>query len=273
MTPGLIPYVGGKSNVAGRIAALLPPHHCYVEPFAGGLAVLRAKAPAAVEIVNDLDGELIHLFKTVAFRVDEFLAAIESLPLSRRLFADWLKADPTYMSPIWRAARTYYLLSYSWGAKGEHFGPHCTQPFRRLSRSALEAFRARTARVIWESMDAAALIERYDSAETCFYLDPPYLGRDWYAQSFGGAARHTRLRDQLGRCRGRWLLSHTDHPAIRELYARFHIAKLAIPYAYDHSRRKKRPTQELLISNYEPKERGKKEGQPANESPLNGPSN
>ena len=49
-------YFGGKLTLAERIAALLPPHQHYVEPFAGSLAVLLAKPPSPMETVNDLDG-------------------------------------------------------------------------------------------------------------------------------------------------------------------------------------------------------------------------
>ncbi len=248
LTPGLIPYMGGKSKHAGRIASLLPPHHCYVEPFAGGLAVLRAKAPSPIEIVNDLDGELIHFYKQAAFRGAEVLAAIEILPLSRRLFVEFLRADPLYLSPIWRAARTYYLLAHSFAGKAGTFSVHPAKMPHRFRRDVLEAFRARTSRVVWESMDALALIERYDSPTTAFYVDPPYLGKDWYAQKFGGATRHAALRDQLAACRGRWLLSHHDTPAIRTLYQGFHLITLPVRYAIATGA--KRPVKELLIANY-----------------------
>ncbi len=218
MTPGLIPYIGGqiKSRRSDR------------------------GAPAA--------GDLIHLYKQIAFRGPDILAAIESLPISRRLFADFLRADPLYLSPVWRAARTYYLLAYSFGAKGETFNGDHSRPLRSINRADLEAFRSRTARVIWESMDAFTLIERYDSPETAFYVDPPYLGKDWYRQKFGGAKRHAALRDQLAGCKGRWLLSHHDTPEIRALYQSFRTIKLPVRYAIATG--KKRPVNELLIANY-----------------------
>lgn len=54
-------YFGGKTRLARRIASFLPPHEHYVEPFAGSLAVLLAKAPTRLETVSDLDGHLVYL--------------------------------------------------------------------------------------------------------------------------------------------------------------------------------------------------------------------
>lgn len=54
-------YFGGKTKLARRIAARLPQHEHYVEPFAGSLAVLLAKQPSRIETISDLDGDLIYL--------------------------------------------------------------------------------------------------------------------------------------------------------------------------------------------------------------------
>lgn len=54
-----VPYFGGKITLGPAIAAMLPAHGHYVEPFCGSLAVLLAKPPSAHETVNDLDGELM----------------------------------------------------------------------------------------------------------------------------------------------------------------------------------------------------------------------
>lgn len=40
-----IPYFGGKIRTGPAIAALLPKHQHYVEPYCGSLAVLLARRP------------------------------------------------------------------------------------------------------------------------------------------------------------------------------------------------------------------------------------
>src|SRR5215467_10397855 len=65
LTPPL-KYHGGKQYLARRIVALMPPHTHYVEPFAGGLAVLLAKDPEGVsEVVNDLDQDLTNFWRVL----------------------------------------------------------------------------------------------------------------------------------------------------------------------------------------------------------------
>ncbi len=61
-------YYGGKVRLAPRIAAMLPEHTQYVEPFAGSLAVLLAKSPVRLETVNDLDGDLMLFWRVLRDR-------------------------------------------------------------------------------------------------------------------------------------------------------------------------------------------------------------
>lgn len=59
-----IPYYGGQQKMLKDILPLIPPHNLYNEPFAGGAALLFAKQPAKINIINDLNGELVNFYKT-----------------------------------------------------------------------------------------------------------------------------------------------------------------------------------------------------------------
>ena len=61
----LIPYFGGKSRLAKTIIAKFPAHTCYVEVFAGAANILFAKAAGTTEVINDLDRDLITLYRAV----------------------------------------------------------------------------------------------------------------------------------------------------------------------------------------------------------------
>ncbi len=79
----LIPWVGGKTSIADRIIAMMPPHETYIEVFGGGGSVLLNKTLSPVEVYNDLNGDLVNLFRVVRERCDEFIAAQEWLLSSR----------------------------------------------------------------------------------------------------------------------------------------------------------------------------------------------
>lgn len=76
-------YFGGKTTLASKIAALLPPHKHYVEPFAGSLAVLLAKDRAPHETVNDIDGNLMTFWKVLRDRPRELAEVCALTPHSR----------------------------------------------------------------------------------------------------------------------------------------------------------------------------------------------
>ena len=76
-------YYGGKTKLAPAIAALLPEHGHYVEPFAGSLAVLLAKPPSRMETVNDLDGALVNFWRVLRDRPLELARACALTPHSR----------------------------------------------------------------------------------------------------------------------------------------------------------------------------------------------
>src|SRR4051794_35706406 len=92
---GLVPplkWHGGKHYLAGRIVALMPPHTHYVEPYAGGLAVLLAKSPVGVsEVVNDVDGRLTNFWKVLQDEAmfAEFHRLVEAIPFSE---VEWREA-------------------------------------------------------------------------------------------------------------------------------------------------------------------------------------
>jgi DNA adenine methylase len=58
-------YHGGKWRLAPWIMAHFPPHAMYVEPFGCGAAVLLRKPPSRQEIYNDLDGEVVNVFRVL----------------------------------------------------------------------------------------------------------------------------------------------------------------------------------------------------------------
>jgi DNA adenine methylase len=146
-----------------------PPHHCYVEVFAGGAAVFFARNPAPSEVLNDVNGELVNLYRVVTHHLEEFVRQFKWALSSRQVFK-WLQ-DTRHetLTDVQRAARFFYLQQQTFGGKvaGQTFGTSTTAPAINLLRieETLSAAHLRLASgVTIEHLDWAACIERYASS-------------------------------------------------------------------------------------------------------------
>ena len=108
-------YLGGKSLLAGKILPLVPPHTCYVEAFAGAAWMLFKKDESPVEVINDINSDLITLYRIVKLHLDEFIRYLRWLLVSRDEFSRFLAETPETLTDIQRAVRFYYLLRSGYG--------------------------------------------------------------------------------------------------------------------------------------------------------------
>ena len=137
MSSPIIPWMGGKRRLADRLIPLFPPHECYVEVFAGGGALyfLRPQ-PAPVEVLNDINGDLVTLYRVVQNHLEEFVRQFKWALSSRQIF-EWQKMTrPETLTDIQRAARFFYLQHHTFGGKvaGQSFGTATTVPAINLMR-------------------------------------------------------------------------------------------------------------------------------------------
>jgi DNA adenine methylase len=88
MTPSpIIPWLGGKRRLADRLLPLFPPHVCYVELFCGGAALFFLRqVPAKTEVLNDVNGELVNLYRVVQHHLEEFVRQFKWTISSREVF-------------------------------------------------------------------------------------------------------------------------------------------------------------------------------------------
>jgi len=245
-------WIGGKRHLAKRICEILArtPHDAYAEPFVGmgGVFLRRAMRPR-VEVINDVSGDLVTLFRVLRAHPEALLRELRWRPAMRAEFDRAKGARPQDLTDIERAAVFLYLqvLAYAGKVKGRSFGVDPTQPHAfDISRlePRLRRIHDRLAGVVIENLDWSDFIPRYARPGTLFYLDPPYWGsEDDYGSGLFGRADFARLADALRDCEGMVLLSINDAPEVRTAFAWAEIQTVETRYTIGGPQ----TVQELLI--------------------------
>lgn len=236
----LAPYLGGKFRLSKRIINKIEQiqHKIYAEPFVGmgGIFLRRTQIPKA-EIINDINGELVNLYRIVRRYPNTLYKETEFMFASRQEFERLLKTQPETLTDIERAARFLYLQNQAFGGKvtGQSFGVSIDRPARfdfvKLN-DRIRAVGERLASVTIERQDFETFIKRYDTKDTLFYLDPPYWGNETdYGKGVFTRADFERLRDCLTGIKGRFILSLKDTPQVKELFKNFTIEQTDVTYS------------------------------------------
>ncbi|TCS37502.1 DNA adenine methylase [Paucimonas lemoignei] len=233
MATPIIPWIGGKRRLADKLIPQFPPHSCYVEVFAGGAALYFMRPPAEVEVINDINGELVNLYRVVKNHLEEFVRQFKWALSSRDVFK-WLQdTPPETLTDIQRAARFFYLQQQAFGGKvsGQTWGTATTAPAVNLLRleETLSAAHLRLSGAYIENMDWAKCMERYDRPHTFFYLDPPYWETEGYGVEFE-LDQYEKMADILRNLKGKAIVSLNDHPDIRRVFDGFYIETAPIQY-------------------------------------------
>lgn len=179
-------YPGGKYKIAKWIISHFPAHEFYVEPYGGAGSVLMAKSCSQGEIINDLDGDVVNVFRVLrnAEQAKELERLIRLTPFAYEEYKD--AYDPCD-DPIERARRVIFRSFASMGSDGVS---RRNSGFRGLKNNqtsvtaaqewsrypdVIQSFVRRLQNVLIEHRPAMHLFKSYDRVETLFYVDPPYL--------------------------------------------------------------------------------------------------
>ena len=117
MSKPFIPWIGGKRRLAKHILPIFTNHTCYCEPFCGAGALFLMKEPSKVEVINDINSELVNLYRVVQYHLEEFIRHFKWLLTSRKLYQLFQKSTPDILTDIQRAVRFYYLQKLAFGGK------------------------------------------------------------------------------------------------------------------------------------------------------------
>lgn len=246
-------WMGGKSLLTDQIIPLIPEHYCYVEVFAGAAWMLFRKTPSKVEIINDINSDLVTLYRVVKNHLEEFIRTLKWLLVARDEFDRFMLQDVETLTDIQRAVRFFYVMKTGYGAriKSPSWGIAASAPSRfnllRIEEELSDAH-LRLSRVYVENRPYKTVIDRFDRADTFFYVDPPYWGcEDYYGPGIFSKADFQSLAEQLGSIKGRFIMSINDTPEIRRIFSAFKIRQVKTRYTTAATGGKQ--VTELLVSN------------------------
>ena len=239
MTIRAFPWPGNKITVLPWLLSLFPPHRVYVELFGGSASVLLNKGRSSVEVLNDADREVMEFFGVLRDDLPELLRLLRLTPDSRAELAACFaeRSGPTALE----RARRFYVRqrqsirlpkSTTWHGGNERNVRN--GGVQRLIGEAnawdnaidgLEQVAQRLRTVLLETRDAVTMLPLYDTPETFFYADPPYVQEtvrqvnDYYYGDEFSDDDHRRLAEALHRIKGKAAVSGYPSDLYLDLYA------------------------------------------------------
>lgn len=234
--PPPVRYFGSKWQLADWIIGQFPPHVSYVEPFCGGASIFFRKEPSGLEVLNDLNGDVVNFFEVLRRRTDELVREVDLTPFAR---TEYERSFEPCDDPLERARRFYVRSWQAFGSGGiakptgwrhqlnMNRGTGVAKEWSRLGGLYLGAQRLKAAQI--ECRDVLEIIERYDTEDTLFYIDPPYVlsarerKYERYVHEFSDD-QHRQLANALHQVAGMVLLSGYQCPLYEELYGDWHVS-------------------------------------------------
>ncbi len=229
-------WYGGKYNHLDWLLPLLPETTHYCEPFGGSAAVLINRKPSPVETYNDIDGEVVNFFRVLREHKDELLEAIGLTPFSREELRIAVNGHSEKLTELERARRFFVrarqVRTGLAQTASEGRWAHCKLTSRSEMAGAvsrwlgsvegLSEIAQRLLRIQIENAPAIEVIQRFDSSETLFYCDPPYVHEsrsDTNAYAFEMSNdEHRELSRVLHQVAGKVALSGYHSDLMDELY-------------------------------------------------------
>ncbi len=221
-----ISWIGGKKLLRSKILEQFPgaeEYDRFIEVFGGAGWILLAKEKhAALEVFNDVNGDLINLYRCVKYHGEELQKELDWLFISREQFFDCKdQINVRGLTDIQRAARFFMLIKNSFGTDLRSFGVRG----KNLDASIeyLRQVKERLKTTVIENKDFEGLIKTYDREKALFYLDPPYYEAEQYYGNDFKEEDHVRLKHCLSNIKGKFILSYNDCDFIRQLYSEYNI--------------------------------------------------
>ena len=230
-------WPGGKGNLASWIMKYVPAGRTYVEPFAGAASVFwHLPTPFPVEVLNDIDGDIVNFYRVLQDKTkfEILLHKLVFTPYARSEFRRALRIlrnpEASDIDKAWAFfVRQNQSISGAGRSEGNwsrsitntRNGMASTTSQLRSRLKLLAQWHDRISRVQIDNMDGIECIKYWDTTDTVFYVDPPYVletrkCRSLYSKE-PDLSYHERLVETLLQVKGKVLISCYDHPVYRPL--------------------------------------------------------
>ena len=218
--------------MVAKLLPLFPSHYTYVEPFGGGASLLFAKAPSPVEVYNDLDGGLVNFFRVLRDprKFKQFYRLAQLTPYAREEYNSCRETWQDCADDAERAYRWFVVARMSFsGLFGVSWSSAVTTSRRGMASTCslwlsciegLPQVAERLLRVQIEQADFRVILDRYDTPETLFYCDPPYVHDTRKGKRYAHEMTlddHADLVTLLLGIQGKAILSGYAHPVYQPL--------------------------------------------------------
>lgn len=217
-----IRYYGGKGMMVTKLIKLLPPHKIYVEPFGGGASLLFAKPPSPVEVYNDINSDLVNFFRVLRDenKFKKLYQLVCLTPYSREEFYCARDTLNQTQDETEKAYKFFILARMSFSGEFKNWAFSVVASNRNMAMSVngylssiemLPEVSRRLMRVQIENLDFRKIFKIYDTPDTLFYCDPPYIPeirKNTKAYKFEMTVQdHEELVEILLKIKGKALLS------------------------------------------------------------------
>jgi len=243
----LFTRMGGKYHLRKKIVRTLPQDYkIYVECFVGSGQVFleMEQKENKTYIINDLNRDIYDIWKDLQTTPEEEIKLFDFID-DKQLFQEMKQKNTKDLVPTERLFRNLYLSYYSYSGLRQYYTP---KPYKKGNALITNVcfFKNKVKDTIICNEDYKEILKRFDSPETIFYLDPPYVDMEKYYEKNG--VDPYELATCLRCLKGKFVLSYNKCDAVEEAFRGFHFEEIGLTYT---SGVKSKKQNEYLIRNFE----------------------